>query len=182
MRVVLAVPGIMRQFLECANGLFCTHDFLFDLDDLLLSFPKQVFRIEDQFMYIHRLRRSHHFTTLPKGIERLALAAESSVHLSEHDVEGADDRDYVGHQQAAHHLVEGLQIHVRRRTHADAVRLRGTVADDEISQFAFGGFYGVIDLAHRRLDYLRHLGHDRPLRQTRHRLTNNADRLAHLLD
>ena len=33
------------------------------------------------------------------------------VDFSQHDVQRANDRNHIGHQQAAHHLVERLQIH-----------------------------------------------------------------------
>ena len=75
------------------------------------------------------------------GVKALA------VDLAQHDVQRSDDRDHVGDQQAAHHLVERLQIDERGRPHADAVGLRRTVAHDEVSELALGRFDRVIDLA-----------------------------------
>ncbi len=74
-----------------------------------------------------------------------------AVHLAQDNVERADDGHHIGHQVAANHFVERLEIDEGRRTNAHAVGLRGAVADDVVAEFALGRFDGVVDLARRRL-------------------------------
>src|SRR5205814_6941527 len=98
----------------------------------------------------------------------------------EHDVERAYYCDYVGNQRTAHHHVQRLQIYERRRAYAYAVRLRGTVADDEVSQLAFGSFDGVVNFADWRLNDLGNFRHDRAFGNFSYCLVDDAERLAHL--
>src|SRR5271168_4199842 len=49
--------------------------------------------------------------------------ASLSVHLTQHDVERADNSDDVSHQLSAAHHVKRLQIHERRWPHPNAIGL-----------------------------------------------------------
>jgi len=46
-----------------------------------------------------------------------------SIDLPQHYVQRSNDSHHVGHQRAFYHLVQCLQVHKRRRTHAQAVGL-----------------------------------------------------------
>src|SRR5277367_2623908 len=70
-----------------------------------------------------------------------------TIHLAENDVERADHGDHIGHQLSAAHCIERLQVHKRRRTHAQAIRLRRAIADNEVSEFTLGRFDRVVNLA-----------------------------------
>src|ERR1700692_4085613 len=107
-------------------------------------------------------------------------SASSPIHLPENDVERADYGDHVSHKLAAAHYIESLQIHKRRRSHAQAIGLRRPIADNEISQLALRRFDRVINLARRWLHHLRDFGHDVPLGKRVHSLLNDAHRLPHL--
>src|SRR5579859_1080890 len=73
------------------------------------------------------------------------------VHFAQNDVECSNDGYYIRHQMSARHLVKRLQIHKGGRTDAHAIGLHGSVADDVITQFAFGRFNRMVDFARRRL-------------------------------
>src|ERR1022692_4797102 len=110
-----------------------------------------------------------------------ARRSRSPVHLAEHDIQSTNNRDHIGHQTAAHHAVQRLQIHERGRPHTHAIRLRGIVADDEIAELALGRFDRDINLAHGRLHYFGHLAHDGSGGDAVHRLPDDARGLPHLL-
>src|SRR5437879_7345365 len=71
----------------------------------------------------------HHFTIHNSSF----IIHNSSVYLAEHNINGADDGYYVGDQVSAHHSVESLEVHERRRTHPHAVRAGGPVAHYEVA-------------------------------------------------
>src|SRR5579863_8065606 len=71
---------------------------------------------------------------------------ESSVDVSEGDVDGADDGNDVGDQFAAHHVRQRTQIAEGWRAHLAAIRPRAAVAHQVEAK-----------LAARRLDRLVHL-------------------------
>src|SRR5439155_19850066 len=104
----------------------------------------------------------------------LFIIHHSPVYLAEHNINGADDGYYVGDQVSAHHSVESLEVHERRRTHAHAVGTGSSVTHHEVAQLAFGRFNRVVDLGHRRLDHLRYLAHDGPRRDAVDRLADDT--------
>src|SRR6185312_14514960 len=105
----------------------------------------------------------------------------SAVHLSEHDIDGPDDRDHIRNQSAARHQVECLQVHKGRRAHAKAVRMRRAVAHDKVAELSLWRFDGNVHLSRWRLEDLRNFRHDRAGRNAADGLADDADRLAHLL-
>src|SRR6516162_2465445 len=80
----------------------------------------------------------------------------------------------------AYHFVEGLKIHEGGRADANAVGLRGAVADDVVAEDAFGRFDGMIDFASGRLQDFADLAKDWSVRDFLDRLQANQARLAHL--
>ena len=101
------------------------------------------------------------------------------VYLPQHNVQRSNDRDDVRHHVPNHHLPQRLQIHERRRPHARAIRHRASVADDVVAQFPFRRLDRVVDVADRRLDDLRHLGHERSIRNLFDGLRDDSRRLPH---
>src|SRR3954466_2652210 len=86
----------------------------------------------------------------------------STVDLSEHDVERADERDHVRDEMSFHQPSQSLQIAERRRAHAKTGGVRGlAVADDEITELAFRRLDRVIGFTGWRFDEARHLADDR---------------------
>src|SRR5246127_3197898 len=111
---------------------------------------------------------------LDRGIHQLA------VDLPENDVEGADDGDYVGDEMSTDHFVEGLKIDEGRGANADAIGLRGAIADDVVAEDTLGGLDGVIDLAGGRLEDFAYLAEDRSLGNSFDGLQADQAGLAHL--
>src|SRR3970282_1753964 len=79
------------------------------------------------------------------------IGAPLAVHFSQNDVQRPDDGYHVGHQMAAHHLVEGFQVDKRRRANPQPIRLGGAVADDVVAEPPRGRFEWMVHLARRGL-------------------------------
>src|SRR5580692_3532060 len=92
---------------------------------------------------------------------RRFISMSLPVHFSQNNIERPDNGHHVRHQVPADHLVKRFQIDQRGRANPNAVRLRGAIADDVITQLALWGFNRVIDLARRRLQHLADFSHDR---------------------
>src|ERR1043166_913482 len=101
---------------------------------------------------------------------------------AKNNVDRSDHRDDVRHEVAAHEPRQRLQVTERRRTDAEAVRIRGlAVADDEVAELAFRRLDRVIRLTRRGFDQARDFADDRSLRNSLRRLTDDAQRLTELL-
>src|ERR671922_81184 len=130
----------------------------------------------------------------------------SPVDLAHDRVEGADDRDEVGHERVAHAGRGRLERDERRRAELDPPRLRPAVGDDVATQLAARGLHGNVDLAlghaialgdelemvderlHRRVQLMTWRQHDlavvgdpRALGHPVEALLDDPHRLAHLV-
>src|SRR3954451_7482034 len=81
----------------------------------------------------------------------------SSIHISEHGVDGGDDRHRVGDEPPTHHVRQALDVDERRRPHVDAVRAWPAVAGDVATELTTRALDGDVDLA---LGHLEALGED----------------------
>src|SRR3569623_3605584 len=79
-------------------------------------------------------------------------AQPSSVHLAEHDVEGAKDGGDVGQQVALADEVHRLQMRETRRADLALVRLDGAVGDEIDAELALRRFNGGVDFASRNVN------------------------------
>src|ERR1035441_10084861 len=71
------------------------------------------------------------------NIQRSTSKEFSPVHLTEHDVHAAENDHGVGNPVAEAHIFQNRQVDETRRTHAVAIRIRRTVADEIKSELAF---------------------------------------------
>src|ERR1051325_8805067 len=59
--------------------------------------------------------------------DRTLISHDLPINFTQHDIQSPNDRYYVSDQVANAHLLQRLQIDKRRRTHAHAPRLLGSV-------------------------------------------------------
>src|ERR1700753_972388 len=85
---------------------------------------------------------------LTPGQTGLALAP-STVDLSEHDIERAEDGGHVRQQMTAADEVHGLQMRKTRRADLALVRLVGAVGDEVDAELALGRLDCGVDFAGR---------------------------------
>src|SRR5215468_6913237 len=111
-----------------------------------------------------------------------AWGSSLAVYLTQNNVQRADNGDHVGDQVPANHFVERLQIDKRRRPNTHTIGLRAAVADNVITQDAFGAFDGVINLPWRGFQNFSDACHDRARGNIFDGLQADKARLAHLFD
>src|SRR5437867_1632045 len=93
------------------------------------------------------------FLPFPSNLEP---RTSSSVHFSQHDINGPNQGDEIRYKVSLGHGRERLQIDERWRPHAEAIGvLRFAIADDVVAQLSFRRLDGVVDLPFRRPDHPR---------------------------
>src|ERR1043165_3218968 len=80
------------------------------------------------------------------------------------------------------HLFQRLQIYERRRTHTNAIRLRGAVGNYVTTDLALRAFDRVVVITCGWLHHFRQLRVDWTIRQLLQRLHDDAARLSHLFE
>src|SRR5680860_49050 len=106
----------------------------------------------------------------------------SSVHISQHEVETAEDGDEVGDQHPFEEY--GEHRHIRKRCGADLepVRSHAALRDEVVAHLTFRVLGSHVDLAFGKLDHLRHLGDERTLRDTVDGGKDDLGRFANLVE
>src|ERR1017187_9019385 len=106
----------------------------------------------------------------------------SSIHLAQHDVHAAQDDHGVRNPVAEAHVLQHGQIDEAGRSHAVAIRIGRTVADEIKAQFTLRGLDPPIGFTRLRTEspQFRLRVHDRSGRNVAQSLLQNFHALAHL--